>query len=588
MSAAPRLLDRLSKVKQTGQDRWVACCPAHGDKSPSLSVREVEDRLLIHCFAGCAVHDVLGAVGLELRDLFDAPLNIECGQLTAKFRPAMCWSWSPMRSTWQPLCWPTLPSNGKSANRIGFDWPLQRVESDRLEGTPMAEKDRLVELQQQFDRAALAGTTEPVTRIAKSITPKELEPLWPGVLWIGKPTLLVGDPGLGKSMVTVDIVARVTKGEAWPCNSGTCAPSDVLMLSAEDDPDDTIVPRLIAAGADLERVTFMDAVREFDREGKAHERAISLDRHIETLRAALVNHPVKLVIIDPISAFLGTADSHNNAEVRALLAALGHLATEQRCAVLVVSHLNKGSGASAVYRITGSLAFVAAARAVYAIAKDPDDANRRLMLAIKSNLGPDAFGYSYTISVADNDAPYVRWGDERVTKTAEEILAADPTPREQAVRERSTEAQQWLQTKLQDEPQAAAAIYAAADREGISERDLKRAKRALGVTTEPMGYRGAWRMNMPDAAKERGRSDVSESARVLDLDTRPTLYRRPTLSESGKSGTSESDRFGHIRTLGQGREKCPTLGVLTCMAHAGSVGARAGRHEAAARIDFEQ
>jgi putative DNA primase/helicase len=316
----------------------------------------------------------------------------------------------------------------------------------------MDEQDKVSRLQRQFDRAALAGTAEPVTRIARSITPRDLDPLWPGVLWIGKPTLLVGDPGLGKSMVTVDIVARVTKGNPWPCDSGTCTPSDVLMLSAEDDPDDTIVPRLIAAGADLERVTFLEAVREFDREGTPHERAISLDRHIETLRAALVTHPAKLVIIDPISAFLGSADSHNNAEVRALLAELGRLATEQRCAVLVVSHLNKGSGASAVYRITGSLAFVAAARAVYAIAKDPEDANRRLMLAIKSNLGPDSFGYSYTISVADNDAPFIRWGDERVTKTAEEILAASPTPREQAVIERVTETQQWLQESARAYP----------------------------------------------------------------------------------------------------------------------------------------
>jgi hypothetical protein len=75
MSAAARVLDRLTKVKQTGQDKWIACCPAHGDKSPSLSVREVEDRLLIHCFAGCGVDDVLGALGLEFRDLFDAPIE---------------------------------------------------------------------------------------------------------------------------------------------------------------------------------------------------------------------------------------------------------------------------------------------------------------------------------------------------------------------------------------------------------------------------------------------------------------------------------------------------------------------------------
>jgi hypothetical protein len=84
------------------------------------------------------------------------------------------------------------------------------------------------------------------------------------------------------------------------------------------------------------------------------------------------------------------------------------------------------------------------------------------------------------------------------------------------------------------------------------------------------------------------RPTLSDSVRVLDLDTCPTLYRRPTLSESGKSGTPESDRFGQSRTLRQGREKRPTLGVLTCTAHAGNVGARTGRREAAARMNPER
>src|SRR5688572_19661070 len=117
---------------------------------------------------------------------------------------------------------------------------------------------------------------EPILRVASSITPRELEPLWDGVLWIGKPTLLVGDPGLGKSLVSNDVAARVSRGLAWPCESASCEPGGVLMLSAEDDPDDTIVPRLMAAGADLERITFLDGVREYRDEG-THERPVSLD-----------------------------------------------------------------------------------------------------------------------------------------------------------------------------------------------------------------------------------------------------------------------------------------------------------------------
>ncbi len=339
--------------------------------------------------------------------------------------------------------------------------------------------------------------THPVTRCAKDIKPRDLEPIWPGVLWLGKPTLLAGDPGLGKSLITVDIAARVTRGSPWPCDTDERTPANVLILSAEDDPDDTIVPRLMAAGADLERITFFDAVREFDKNGSPHDGAVCLDRHIDALREALMKCKAQLVIIDPISAFLGTADSHVNSEVRGLLAALGRLAAELRVAVLVVSHLNKGSGNSAAYRITGSLAFVAAARAVFAVAKDPQDSERRLVLPIKSNLGPDTYGYAYRVSVADNDAPCIRWDDERVTQTAEEILSGTPSPREQAVIERVAETQRWLREKLQGGPQLATSIYAAAERDGVSERDLKRAKKALGVMAEPKGYGSAWHWSLP-------------------------------------------------------------------------------------------
>lgn len=345
------------------------------------------------------------------------------------------------------------------------------------------------------------AATVPVLRAASSIRPRELEPLWPGVLWIGKPTLIVGDPGLGKSLCTADIAARESRGDPWPCESARRPAGRVLMLGAEDDPDDTVVPRLMGAGADLERITFLDGVREVDQRGESRLSPVSLDLHMEALHTALeYRRDYTLLIVDPISAFLGRADSHNNAEVRSLLAALGRMAAELRFAVLVVSHLNKASGSNAIYRITGSLAFVAAARAVFAIARDPEDPERRVMLPVKSNLGPDSTGFSYAISVADNDAPIVRWGEERITRTAEEVLAAVPSPRERAVIERGGDVKEWLRQKLLGEPQPAASMWAAAEEENYSRRDVERAKRSLGVTAEPLGYRGAWHWRLPKAA----------------------------------------------------------------------------------------
>jgi RecA-family ATPase len=366
-----------------------------------------------------------------------------------------------------------------------------------------ARADEFDEIIARHRRAHDGPETIALTRVASSVAPRELAPLWPGVLWIGKPTMFVGDPGLGKSLVTVDAAARVTRETPWPCETEAHEPGDVLMVSAEDDPEDTIVPRLIAAGADLDRVTFLEGVRTIDYDrGQMQEHPLALDQHLAVLRETIVarehrGRPVRLLIVDPISAFLGGTDSHQNAEVRVVLAALGRLAAELRFAVLVVSHLNKASGANAVYRVSGSLAFVAAARCVYAIARDPDDQDARLMLPIKSNLGPDQAGYRYTISVADNDAPYVRWSDERETRTAEEVLAGQPSPREQAVIERTHETQDWLRRQLESGPQPATSIYRAAERDEISQRDLRRAKRALGIRAEVQGYQGAWHWSLP-------------------------------------------------------------------------------------------
>ena len=373
----------------------------------------------------------------------------------------------------------------------------KRPESDSPTMGPNVIK--LIDTAQVRQKHITRNEPSPIIRVASDITPRELEPLWHPVLWVGKTTLWAGDPGVGKSVATVDVAARTTRGTAWPCEGHQRSAGDVIMLSAEDDADDTIVPRLIAAGADLERVTFLEGVRAVDESGVPREHAVSLDQHMDALRVAVSAKvgAVKLVIIDPISAFLGATDSHNNAEVRALLAALGRLASELRFAALVVSHLNKVSGANAVYRTTGSLAFVAAARAVFAIVRDPDDSDQRLMLPVKSNLGSDTAGFAYRVSVADNDAPYIKWADERVTRSADDVLSSMPTSREKAVIERRQDVQEFLRQKLAEGPQPATTIYAAAEQAGISERDLRRAKSVLGVLAEPKGFRGAWHWSLP-------------------------------------------------------------------------------------------
>ena len=343
---------------------------------------------------------------------------------------------------------------------------------------------------------------EPVLRRASDVTPREIEHLWPDVLYIGKPTLFVGDPGLGKSIATNDIAARTSRGTPWPLGASNPGPGDVLLCSAEDDPEDTIVPRLIAAGADLERITFWEAVAEIDPEsGLQLSRAVSLDRHLEQLSsiARRKSGRLRLVVIDPIAAFLGDADSHKNSDIRTLVAGLARIASEHRFAVLIVSHLNKSASTKAVYRVMGSLAFVAAARACFAVMRDPGDPERRLLLPVKNNLAVDTAGFSFCINVSDNGIPYVSWGDEAVSQeTSDNVLEGESlNPREQGVTSRVREVTDWLKSELKDGARAAAEMWPLSEEEGFSRRDVDRAKKFLGVRGAVQGFRGGWYWSLP-------------------------------------------------------------------------------------------
>ncbi|MFH5806324.1 AAA family ATPase, partial [Alienimonas sp. DA493] len=207
-----------------------------------------------------------------------------------------------------------------------------------------------------------------VVRTLADVTPAFVEWLWEGRISLGKITLIAGLPGLGKTYVTVDLAARTSVGRPWPDGRGAPPRGDVVILNAEDDAGDTIRPRLDAAGGDPSRVHVLEAVRGPDGKERGFDLAADLDR----LRTMLRKLPdPKLVIVDPVNAYLGRADSHKESEVRGVLAPLGRLAAEFGVAVVLVSHLNKGSGAGAMGRVTGSLAFVGAARAAWLISDDP-------------------------------------------------------------------------------------------------------------------------------------------------------------------------------------------------------------------------
>jgi hypothetical protein len=258
-----------------------------------------------------------------------------------------------------------------------------------------------------------------VTVCAADIERRSLEPLWDGVLWIGKPTLLVGDPGKGKSLVTLDIAARVTTGAPWPCSDDEREPATVMLLSAEDDADDTIVPRLEAAGADLSKVHIISGVR-----GKKGIDWLALDQHWRELTEGMRVFNPKLLVIDPLSSFMGRADTNHEGESRKVLAGLAELAKQSRCAVLAIRHFRKGAADSAQGRVIGSVAFTAAARAVYGVTPDPEDEDYRLLLCLKCNLAADTFGYRFRVTETAVGDPFVSWDSEHEYRSAEELLGS--------------------------------------------------------------------------------------------------------------------------------------------------------------------
>jgi hypothetical protein len=335
-----------------------------------------------------------------------------------------------------------------------------------------------------------------VSRQYQDIEPQAVEWLWHNRIALGKLSLLVGQPGLGKTFLACDMAARVSRGVAFP--DGSLPPfGEAAILTAEDGAADTLRPRLDAAGADVARVHHIDGIRSND--GKP--RYLSLASHLPVIEEWLKAHPeVRLFVVDPISAFMGDGDSHKNAEVRAVLGPLADLAERHRLAVLGITHLTKGQ-AKAINRIIGSIAFVAAARAAWLIGEDPDTPERRLFLPVKNNLGK-AGGLAYRL-VGEDQATRIEWDPEPVLISADDIDDdGERTPIE--------EAREWLDAQLDDKPVPSASVLKQAKADGIAERTLRRAKTELGIVSEKDGKAWVWRLPEMPSLNTPGDAFIAE------------------------------------------------------------------------------
>jgi hypothetical protein len=341
---------------------------------------------------------------------------------------------------------------------------------------------------------------EPVFRDLDAVQPRRVRWLWRH--WLAEQTLAIldGDPGLGKSSLTLDLAARMTTGRAMPPLEGNEAgrqPAGVLLLGGEDMLECTVRPRLDVAGADPAHVHSFEAVKQGDA-----ERPPVLPWDLDLIGDAVRGWGVKLIVVDPFLAFLGDEfDSHKDQDVRRCLRPLARLAEQLDVVVLLIRHLNKLNAGSALYRGGGSIGIVGSARTSLICGRSPEDEDLFVVAMNKSNLGPRPAALSYRLRPVEHPkaGPIARvaWEGE-VDLRPDEILA-QPGGRSAGRATDLEAAKDWLRDVLAGGPVLSKRVEELARKAGHSWRTVTRAKGEVGVKSSKSGSSWEWSLDGKDA-----------------------------------------------------------------------------------------
>lgn len=303
---------------------------------------------------------------------------------------------------------------------------------------------------------------------------QEIEWLWYPFIPYGKLTIIQGDPGDGKTTMVLNLAAKLSKGEALDKNMKVTEPVNVIYQTAEDGLADTVKPRLELAGADCERIIVID---ESDK---------SLSMVDERLEEAIVRTGARLLILDPIQAYLGGGMDMNRAnEARDMTKKLGALAEKTKCAIILIGHMNKASGNKAAYRGMGSIDFFAVARSVLLVGRVEGESNTRAVVQIKNNLA--AFGHPKAFALSEDGFKWL--GDYEIT--VDEVLGGI-TPKANKMEQAKQMLRELAETQnavLSNE------IFDRADELGISKRTLENAKKELGIRARKINNAWYWELD---------------------------------------------------------------------------------------------
>jgi putative DNA primase/helicase len=331
-------------------------------------------------------------------------------------------------------------------------------------------------------------------RCGSAIKPQAITWLWDGWLPAGKLTILAGAAGTGKTTLALGLAAALTSGGRWPDGKNCKQIGNVLIWSSEDAADDTLVPRLIASGADMDRCHFIEGITEngesvpFDPAQDISE----LHKAVERIGG------VSLLIIDPIVSAV-SGDMHRANDVRRSLQAVVDFAEVHKCAVIGITHFSKGGAGKAPQdRVIGSQAFGALARMVLVAAKE-EDGTRRVLARAKSNIAPDDGGVSYSLDLTTIDGGIettrVLW-DGVIEGTAREILGEVEYDENEDGSEKA-DAERFLRDLLSDGPVPSKLVKADADGAGYSWATIRRAQKAIGVEAIKGSMKEGWSWKLP-------------------------------------------------------------------------------------------
>ena len=351
------------------------------------------------------------------------------------------------------------------------------------------------------------NTAEPEAELelvkASDITPKKVEWLWYPYIPFGKVTLLQGDPGDGKSQLMLALSAIASKGKPLPFadEEDIHEPMIVIYQTTEDDADDTVVPRFIDSDGDRDKLLF---IRE-------NEKSLTFDD--DRIRSAIEKSGARLLILDPLSSYIGDGCSLNAAnEMRSKFNHLIAVAKDTGCAIVIIAHMNKMRETSPLYRTSGSIDIAGVARSILAITRTPnkENPNERVMVQVKSNLAPT--GSAILFEVSENGIHFI----DEIEMTAEQAFAS-VAPKLGRPNEEFESCKDFILDLMKCGKLPSAACEELLKDNGFKKSTIKKAKKEAGVVSVKEGM--VWYWTLPTAEASDQENPAKTNNGDLDFKT---------------------------------------------------------------------